>query len=68
MFLIGLNITTITISNSRAFKEFLRPLTLTPNSTASWLMSAISTSKGAMKMLGCALYIMCTLSIEKYGN
>jgi hypothetical protein len=31
-------------------------------------MSVIYTSKGMSKILGCALYIRCALSIEKYGN
>jgi hypothetical protein len=58
-FFIRLNITT---SNTRAFKEFLRPLPVLPNSTASWRMCIIFTSKGVIKMLGCAL------SIKKIGN
>jgi hypothetical protein len=29
-------------------------------------MRVIYTSEGVMKMLGCALYISCTLSIEEY--
>jgi hypothetical protein len=52
----------ITTSNAHAFKEFLRPVSLLPNSTTSWCMHIIYTSKGVMKMLGCAL------SIEKYGT
>ena len=31
-------------------------------------MRVIYTSKGMSKSLGCALYIRCALSIEKYGN
>jgi hypothetical protein len=42
-------------------------LSVLPNSTASWSMRVIYTSKGVMKMLGCVLYIRCGLSIEKYG-
>jgi hypothetical protein len=49
--------TTITTSNARAFKEFLRPLSVLPNSTASCPMRVIYTSKGGMKMLGCTIYI-----------
>jgi hypothetical protein len=50
-FFIRLNNTTIITSNSRVFKEFLRPLSVPPNSTASWHMRVIYTSKGLMKML-----------------
>jgi hypothetical protein len=57
-FFIRLNITT---SNARAFEEFLHPLSVLPNSTATWHMHVIYTSNGVTKMLGCAL------SIEKYG-
>jgi hypothetical protein len=32
------------------------------------VMRVIYTSKGMSKILGCALYIRCALSIEKYGN
>jgi hypothetical protein len=56
------NITTITTSNARVFKEFLHPLSVLANSTASSRMGVIYTSKGVMKMLECAL------SIEKYGT
>jgi hypothetical protein len=59
---IGLNVTSITTSNARAFKEFFRPLSVLPNSTVSSRMCVIYTSKVAIKMLGCAL------SIEKYGS
>jgi hypothetical protein len=38
-------------------KEFLRPLSVLPNSTASWCMRVIYTSKAVMKMFGCALSI-----------
>ena len=31
-------------------------------------MRVIYTSKGMSKNLGCALYIRCALSVEKYGN
>jgi hypothetical protein len=48
--------------NACAFKEFIHPLSVLPYSTASWSMRVIYTSKGAMRMLGCAL------SIEKYGK
>jgi hypothetical protein len=58
----------ITTRNARGFNHFLRPLSVLPNSTASWRVRVIYTSKGAMKMLGCALYITCALSIEKYSN
>jgi hypothetical protein len=58
---IRLNITTVTTSDARDFIEFLRSLSVLPNSTASWRMRVIYTSKGFMKM-GCAL------SIEKYGS
>jgi hypothetical protein len=61
-FFIRLNIPT---SNAYAFKEFLRPLFVLPNSTASWRMRVIYTSKGVMKRLRCVLYIRCALSIEK---
>jgi hypothetical protein len=57
-FFTRLNITT---SNTRAFKEFLHPLSVNPNFTSSWHMHVICTSKGVMKMLGCAL------SIEEFG-
>jgi hypothetical protein len=56
-FFIGLDIIT---SDARAFKEFLCPLSILPNSTAGWRMRNIYTSKGVMEMLGHAL------SIEKY--
>jgi hypothetical protein len=59
-----LNIT-ITTSNERAFKQFLRPLSVLPNSTAIWRILVMYTSKRVMKMLGCALYIRCALSIAK---
>jgi hypothetical protein len=49
---IRLSITTITTSNARALKEFLPPLSLLPNSTASWRIRVIYTSKGVMKMSG----------------
>jgi hypothetical protein len=62
-FFIRLNITIITTtSNANAFKEFFRPLFVLPNSTASWRMRVIDTSKGTTKILGCAL------SIKKYGT
>jgi hypothetical protein len=61
------NITTIATSKVHAFKEFLRPMSVLPNSSASWRMRFIYTSKGMMKMFGCALYIRRALSIEKYG-
>jgi hypothetical protein len=32
------------------------------------IMRVIYASKGMSKSLGCALYIRCALSIEKYGN
>jgi hypothetical protein len=38
-----LNITTVTTSNAGAFKEYLRPLSVLPNSTASWRMRVIYT-------------------------
>jgi hypothetical protein len=44
-----------------AFKEFLHPLSVLPNSTISWHMRGIYTSKGVMRML-------CALSIEKHGT
>jgi hypothetical protein len=40
-----ISITTITTSNARAFKKFLHPLSVLPNSTASWHMRVIYTSK-----------------------
>jgi hypothetical protein len=58
-FFIRLNITT---SNACAFKEFLCPLSLLPNSTTSWRMRIMCTPKGVMKMLG------RVLSIETYGT
>jgi hypothetical protein len=38
-----------------AFKEFLHPLSVFPNSATSWRMRVIYTSNGVKKMLGCAL-------------
>jgi hypothetical protein len=61
---IRLIITTITTSNARAFKEFLRPLSVLHNSTARWSICIIYASKGALKMLWCALYFRCALFIE----
>jgi hypothetical protein len=58
----------ITTSNARAFKEFLHPMSVLPNSNASWRVRVIYASKGVMKMLGCTLYIRCALSIEKYSK
>jgi hypothetical protein len=44
-----LNITTITTSNASAFKEFLHPLSVLPNSTSSWRVRVIYRSKAVME-------------------
>jgi hypothetical protein len=54
-FFMRLNIATSTISVARAFKEFLRTLSVLLNSTASWRMPVMYISNGVMKTLGCAL-------------
>jgi hypothetical protein len=46
----------LSIQKSLAFKEFLHPLSVLPNSTAIWHMRVIYTTEGVMEML-CALYI-----------
>jgi hypothetical protein len=53
MFFIILYITTVITSNTCAFKEFLCLLSVLPNSTASWRMRVIYTSKGLMEIGTC---------------
>ena len=44
------------------------PLVSVMRAIEKYVMRVIYTSKGMSKSLGCALYIRCALSIEKYGN